>query len=94
MFRVLSKPADSTTSESSPLLNAIRQTTSTLPSREALVVRMWFESGMTTQKIATVLGMGPSDVHAVIAKRTDGVQHRLAQPQISSRTIVDSEESS
>jgi hypothetical protein len=95
LYRMLTtKPANASPSEGSPLLKAIRQTTSTLPSREALVVRMWFESGMTTQKIATVLGMRPSDVHAVIAKRTDGVQHRLAQSQISSLTILDSEESS
>ena len=40
---------------------------------------MWFESGMTTQKIAQVLELRSDDVHAVVAKRTDGVQQSLAQ---------------
>lgn len=63
----------------SPLEDAIRRTTSALSAREALVLKMWFESGMTTQKIATVLGMHPTEVHAVIAERTGGVQQSLAE---------------
>lgn len=89
LSRTLTHPVDSPDEDSSPLLKAIRRTTSTLSSREALVVKMWFESGMTTQKIATVLAMRPEDVHAVIATRTDGVQHWLAQ----SSTTRDPEES-
>ena len=65
--------------EPSPVEAAIQRITSSLSAREALILKMWFESGMTTQKIATVLSMHPTDVHAVIAKRTDGVQRSLAQ---------------
>ena len=64
--------------EPSPIEDAIRRTTS-LSAREALILKMWFESGMTTQKIATILGMQPTEVHAVIAERTDGVQESLTQ---------------
>ena len=63
----------------SPVEAAIQRITSSLSAREALILKMWFESGMTTQKIAIVLGMHPTDVHAVIARRTDGVQQSLAQ---------------
>jgi len=65
--------------EPSPIEDAIRRTTSSLSAREALILKMWFESGMTTQKIATVLGMQPTEVHAVIAQRADGVQKSLVQ---------------
>lgn len=64
-----------------PTERTIRQAATTLRSRDALVVKMWFESGMTTQKIATVLDMRPEAVHAVIAQHTDRVQERLAQSQ-------------
>ncbi len=84
--------ADTVAGERSHLAKAIRQATSTLPSREALVVKMWFESGMTTQKIVAVLGMHPTDVHAVIAKRTDSVQNWLAQSRTSPRAAPDAEE--
>lgn len=72
-----SRPKDSP--EPSALEHAIRRTASSLSAREALVLKMWFESGMTTLKIATVLGLEPSEVHAVIAERTGGVQKSLEQ---------------
>lgn len=75
--------------EPSPIETAIRRITSSLSAREALILKMWFESGMTTQKIATVLGMDPTDVHAVIAKRTDGVQQSLAQSHSTPSTADD-----
>ena len=68
---------------------AIRRITSSLSAREALILKMWFESGMTTQKIATVLDMHPTDVHAVIARRTDGVQQSLAQSHTTPFTADD-----
>lgn len=73
------KPA----SQPSLVEDAIRRITSSLSARESLILKMWFESGMTTQKIATVLDMRPTDVHAVIAQRTDGVQQSLAQSHIT-----------
>lgn len=75
------RPAEPTRPEDTSLKQAIRHTTSTLPSREALVVKMWFESGMTTRKIAAVLGMPAPEVHAVITERTQGVQDWLDRPQ-------------
>jgi hypothetical protein len=65
--------------EPTALEDAIRRTSSELSSRDALLLKMWFESGMTAQKIAKVLGMHPRDVHATIAKRTGGVQRKLAE---------------
>jgi len=75
--------------EPSPVESAIRRITSSLSAREALILKMWFESGMTTQKIATVLAMHPTDVHAVIADRTDGVQQSLAQFHMTPSTADD-----
>ena len=65
--------------EPSPIEDAIRRTTSSLSPRETLILKMWFESGMTTQRIAAVLGLHSSEVHAVIAERTDGVQESLVR---------------
>ena len=75
--------------EPSPIEDAIRRTMSSLSAREALILKMWFESGMTTQKIATVLGMQPTEVHVVIAERTDGVQKSLAQSHTTPPTADD-----
>ena len=75
--------------EPSPIEDAIRRTMSSLSAREALILKMWFESGMTTQKIATVLGMQPTEVHVVIAERTDGVQKSLAQSRTTPPTADD-----
>ena len=65
--------------EPSPIEDAIRRTSSSLSPREALVLRMWFETGMTTQKIAAVMDLDPGDVLAIIAARTDIVQKSMAQ---------------
>lgn len=61
------------------LEEAIEQIASSLPAREALVVKMWFERGMTGSKIAAALRMPPGRVHALIATLTDRVQTQLAK---------------
>ncbi len=79
LYNALTSGGAHSSLEPSPIEDAIRRTMSSLSAREALILKMWFESGMTTQKIATVLDMHPTEVHAVIAERTDGVQKSLAQ---------------
>jgi hypothetical protein len=72
-----------------PVEDAVRRSSSKLSSRDALVLKMWFESGMTTQKIARVLGMTPADVHGVIARQTGGVQQSLAASHPAHPTVDD-----
>ena len=79
LYHALTGGRPNSAPEPSPVEAAIRRITSS----------MWFESGMTTQKIATVLSMHPTDVHAVIARRTDGVQQSLAQSHATPFTADD-----
>jgi hypothetical protein len=89
LYNALTGGRSQSAPEPSPVEAAIRRLTSSLSAREALILKMWFESGMTTQKIATVLGMHPTDVHAVIARRTDGVQQSLARSHTTTFTEDD-----
>lgn len=87
LYRVLIGGGGRYGPEPTPVEDAIRRTSSLLTSREALVLKMWFESGMTTQKISRVLGILPEEVHAVIAERTGRVQQSLAESRFGSSAI-------
>ena len=63
------------------LEGAIEHIAFSLPPSEALVVKMWFERGMTASKIAAALRMPPGRVHALIASATDRVQRQLSLPE-------------
>jgi len=71
------------------LERAIREALTRLPPEHVLVVRMWFDRGMTAPEIARALHLGAREIYAIVQKTMTRVRRHLAGNDLANDAVRD-----
>jgi RNA polymerase sigma factor (sigma-70 family) len=67
----------------------LRQSIGMLPAKDALILKMWFERGMTAPAIARALRLRPREVYSAIRRSTLRVRKHLEDRQVHKRDVLE-----
>jgi RNA polymerase sigma factor (sigma-70 family) len=67
----------------------LRESIATLPTRDALILKMWFERGMTAPQIAGALRIRTREVYSAIRRSTSRLRKHLERRRVQKREVLE-----